>query len=128
MPAKKTMTSQPATDSATIAAQQADVKRQQAELKAQAAKLREQAAALRPAKASKTLAQVIADQNAEPQKYIVRSIAGRVLDRTAKGQDGEVALAEVLAQVDAWTRDELARRASAKTEKHSATSSERQSS
>jgi hypothetical protein len=111
MPAKKT--EKPTTDS--IAQQQADVKRQQAELKAQAKTLREQAAALRPAKATKPLEQVIAEQNAEPQKYIVRSVAGRVLDRTAKGQDEETALAEVLAQVEAWTRDELARRASAKT-------------
>jgi hypothetical protein len=116
MPATKaTKTSQPTIDS--IAQQQADVKRQQAELKEQAKQLREQAAALRPAKATKTLEQVIEAQNAEPQKYIVRSIAGRVQDRVRVGQDTETALAEVLAQVDAWTRDELDRRASAKAAK-----------
>jgi hypothetical protein len=109
MPAKKT-SNQP-----SIAQQQADVKRQQAELKAQAAKLREQAAALRPAKAIKTLAQVIDEQNAEPQKYIVRSIAGRVLERVQHGQDEDTALGEVLEQVTVWTRQELARRAAAKT-------------
>jgi hypothetical protein len=112
MPTNKT---DPKTDPSSIAAQQADVKRQQDALKAQAKQLREQATALRPAKATKTLEQVIAEQSAEPRKYIVRSIAGRVLDRTAKGQDEETALAEVLAQAEAWTRQELARRASAKT-------------
>jgi hypothetical protein len=118
MPTKKTTTTQPTTDSqTTIAQQQADVKRQQDEVKAQSKQLREQAAALRPAKATKTLAQIIEAQNATPQKYIVRSIAGRVLERVQQGQDQDEALTQVLVQVSEWTRQERARRASAKAEK-----------
>src|SRR5260370_1183663 len=109
MSAKKT-SDQPSTGAPTaesIAEQMAAVKAQQAALKAQQKELREKARALRPAKAERTLAQVIQDQNSTYQKYIVRSIAGRVLERCNHGQDPDTAMTEVLATMKAWTEEEM---------------------
>ena len=63
------------------------------------------------------LTEIIEVQNATPQKYIVRSIAGRVLERMQYGQDQASATVAVLEQMEEWTREEIARRLTAKTAK-----------
>ena len=76
---------------------------------AEAARRAEERAQREAAKVQ-TLEQVIEAQSSHRQKWVVETLAGRVMARTKAGQDQDTAMREVFAQFEAWTLEETQRR------------------
>jgi putative N-acetylmannosamine-6-phosphate epimerase len=130
MPTKKNETTSEATSDQFTTTPATPAVDQLAEIDAQIAALTAQKKAARLAEAARraeekaqreaakvqTLEQVIAAQNAHRQKWVVETLAGRVMARTKSGQSQDEAMREVLTEFEAWAREEIERRLSAKTQ------------
>jgi hypothetical protein len=113
-------TSNVAPTNESIAEQMADVKRQQDVLTAQSKTLREQKKALRataPAKPTKTLEEVEAEQRDERIGWAIGYVIVRVQARERAGQERTDALQCVLDNLAAGVRQEMGLRASRRAEK-----------
>jgi len=74
---------------------------------------RAEAKAAKDAAKIQTLEEVIATQE-KAQKWVIQTIAGRVLKRVAAGQDQGDAMRAVLEQLESWALEEIQRRQTSK--------------